>query len=437
MVLRKGSLDYVVDILHRGFTEESAQYLERNVMAVETVYAKIRRLAREARNNNPRTLAVMASPPTISTSNTEPTTETAIYNLRDNPNIFNTDGGAVVPYFDSVEQGHVARFKGWTTAATGSGFISDDPPTFGGPWRVSFYADATIVQCRVDGGTNIPFRVLVNGQYASLTPTTTPGGAFMSYLKIDFTSVGGKAVRLITIEGAGSTSFADARVAPTSSVFAAPKSDLLRLIVMGDSLTTGTGATLENDGWVRIFKDYIGVSDVWESGVGGTGYLNNASTFLTLRQRMPYDVLPYTHDACVFNMGINDLAFTPAAIALEASTCIELYRNTFPVNPLFIVGSTYGTAPIASMKAIELALSNMVAARATTDSNLFFVPVSGVGLATDSPYIFGTGKVGTTTGDGNADLYVTSDGVHFNTLGHAHWGRRFSNGLLEAIKDVP
>jgi lysophospholipase L1-like esterase len=206
---------------------------------------------------------------------------------------------------------------------------------------------------------------------------------------------------------------------------------------MGDSLTTGTGATLENDGWVRIFKDYIGVSDVWESGVGGTGYLNNATTSFTLRQRMPYDVLPYTHDACVFNMGINDLAFTPAAIALEASACIELYRNTFPVNPLFVAGSTYGTAPIASMKAIELALSNMVAARATTDSNLFFVPVSGVGLATDSPYIFGTGKVGTTTGDGNADLYVTSDGVHFNTLGHAHWGRRFSNGLLEAIKDVP
>ena len=41
-------------------------------------------------------------------------------------------------------------------------------------------------------------------------------------------------------------------------------------------------------------------------------------------------------------------------------------------------------------------------------------------------WIAGTGRVGATTGDGNADIYVVADGVHPSVAGAAYLGTRLA-----------
>jgi phospholipase/lecithinase/hemolysin len=52
-------------------------------------------------------------------------------------------------------------------------------------------------------------------------------------------------------------------------------------------------------------------------------------------------------------------------------------------------------------------------------------------VATHSPWITGTGRVGATTGTGNADTYIGSDATHPTDAGHAYLARRVVAALEE------
>jgi hypothetical protein len=46
----------------------------------------------------------------------------------------------------------------------------------------------------------------------------------------------------------------------------------------------------------------------------------------------------------------------------------------------------------------------------------------------------GTGKVGTTTGDGNRDTFLYSDGVHLTTPGSSAFAIRQANAIRDALQ---
>jgi hypothetical protein len=51
-------------------------------------------------------------------------------------------------------------------------------------------------------------------------------------------------------------------------------------------------------------------------------------------------------------------------------------------------------------------------------------------------WIYGTGKAGSTTGDGVADVFIQSDGTHPTQLAHQMMERRFHNAIVSHLRTL-
>ena len=72
------------------------------------------------------------------------------------------------------------------------------------------------------------------------------------------------------------------------------------------------------------------------------------------------------------------------------------------------------------------------AAAALNDPLLITIPV----LTSDDPPVFGSGNEGNLQGDGNADLYVSSDGLHYNDAGHNFHAVWLSIKILAKLRSL-
>jgi hypothetical protein len=191
----------------------SSQVPEASSGTGETIYGKLKRLAKASRFNNPRVLPVMTLPPTISVATAAPAGLTNIKQYQSNPAPFAFYGGNLVAYATNYTRAwSVGRFS------TGNGNVANNPPLDGVVWRVEAMVDSTKLGVGVlNQGI---FRFIVDGQYVDLTGTAAPGGGGTAYFTLDFTSAGGRKVRRIMIEGEQGSGFLDFRVAPTESIYA-------------------------------------------------------------------------------------------------------------------------------------------------------------------------------------------------------------------------
>jgi lysophospholipase L1-like esterase len=398
----------------------------------ETIYGKLKRLARVARFDNPHLMPAMTSPPDISGSTTAPGALSKAYRYQTNPTPFAFYGGNVVPYFTTFSRAWcVSRF------GTGAGNVLSDPPRDGVAWRCEFMADASVICFAVNNNATTPFRFLVDGRYVSLTATMPPGGTSTYYISLDFSAAGGRKIRRIVLEGELASAFLEARVGPTDSIYAVPNADRLRMVIGGDSFTAGVGASRIADGWAFVLADCLGIKDMWASGSGGTGYLNNVGgTKFSLRERIS-DVIDPHPDIVGLAMGINDNASSVASVQAEVGLLLDAIRASMPMIPIFVFGVFKGNIALATIQALENGLQAVVQTRMSGDPNLFFVPVTGTGSSTDNPWVFGTGRTGAPTGDGNSDLYTGgangADVTHPSPAGHFHLGYRAADAMIAAI----
>lgn len=275
-----------------------------------------------------------------------------------------------------------------------------------------------------------------------------PGSA-PSYIKLDFTNAGGNSPRTIELEQSSRMLFQDVRVQATDTLAAIGSSDTLTMALFGDSITGATGTSgLQANGWGSVMMQRLGIRRKIISGEGGTGYLNSISgTKLNLLQRIT-DItgLNPVPDLIGIAMGINDQSvFTNTAIVNQMTSVIQTIRAApgFATVPLFIFGVFTGAQAglLAISVALEAAIQTQVQAMMITDSNLFFVPVSGNGSATDQPWLTGTGSIAAPAGNGNADRYISGSGSsttpHPNDNGHFYYGTRGALGILTAIAGKP
>lgn len=132
---------------------------------------------------------------------------------------------------------------------------------------------------------------------------------------------------------------------------------------------------------------------------------------------------------------INDRMTASAAIQANALAGLRSARAQYPDTPILVFGCMAGstgpsTGPL-SATASEQAVQAAVAQAA--DPLTVFVPVS-----TDvaGPWVSGTGKIGTTTGIGNADRVVTNDGIHLGDEGCAMIGRRYADAAIRTLRSL-
>lgn len=202
-----------------------------------------------------------------------------------------------------------------------------------------------------------------------------------------------------------------------------------RICFISDSFSTGVGGSGVQSrigSWMYRLALRLGFDDIHCAAQASTGYVNDNGGTLgsgKFRDRLAAEVLPVAAAWNVFLGSVNDDNGTipPTQVQAEAAACY----SAFPADSKLVVfGPQYmdGGAHLPR-DGIDAALS---AAAAAAPNVLRYVSLKG--------WITGTGKVGATTGSGNADIYTCADGVHPSIYdGHIYYG----DSAYAAIADIP
>ena len=319
----------------------------------------------------PHQNSVMASPPTITNTSSQPSGLTQCNSWPNNVGQFGYWGGASFTY------GGNGRMFPVATRGTSGGNVT------GGQDAVSWRVEAQVTSAKFawaiyTNATN--FRLIVNGQYTSLTGYTPASGSVV-YLTLDFTSIGGSAPRDIILEGEQAQVVVGICSSP-GDVVAYPSTfpvirSPLRIITAGDSITAGSGPTYQNDGPIPQLCEQLGASDCWASGVGGTGFVDTTGSLFILPQRV-LDTASFCRYVAMTAMGVNDVGTVDQPTEQAAATTVlSAYRAQCPQAIIIVIGpwdQNAPSAPATGYAAIKTALINSCAGVA----GCFFIDVQGL-----------------------------------------------------------
>ena len=271
-----------------------------------------------------------------------------------------------------------------------------------------------------------PYRLILNKRYLARDGFLGAGG---DYITLEFTY---PFDGLVTLECQGAGMILNS-VAVDAAARVGPIMDpQYRMLVLGDSITegrsTGDAIKYSYERWGSVAAKCLGMNLLRNAGVGQTGYTNDAGgVHKKLVGQLPevwasgehYDIIGIAN-------GVNDFqSFPTATVTADALLAWQAIRTAQP-NALIVVLGIWGCSfgPSATLIAVENALK----AKFDTWADPFsvFIPVS-----TDpaGPWMYGTGNVGAPTGDGNADIYSSSDGLHPSRAGGVYCGQKLDAAL--------
>jgi lysophospholipase L1-like esterase len=216
----------------------------------------------------------------------------------------------------------------------------------------------------------------------------------------------------------------------------------LSLAITDAEVASGAGSGMSTASTAQI-PEYVGNlfgwGNVWNLGIGGTGYVakNAPSSFdnSSLPQvqylapsasppttTTPGSALP-TPEIVIRAYGHNDTMNSTTYTA--ATTTFTAARPQWPNAFILAMGPLgngfNGTSFNAGETAIFAAVASLV------DGTL------SMWQGTGRPWMYGTGKVGSTTGTSNGDIYIGTDGVHWTDTGIAFMGDHIAPELKRIL----
>lgn len=289
---------------------------------------------------------------------------------------------------------------------TGSGFCVDA------------YVDTDVLYIGVVGGTKIS--IWINDKLASLTPGTgvtgtvsntlfAPSGAGFQWFKLKWSA---NFLGTVRIQQALAGGIGDLYTRNSGTI--RPRFQSRKTIVYITDSFGGTGASAENLGSGGCLQAQFGPSvDFVTANAAGTGY-SAAGSAISVKDRVGVDFpLMQTPSAAFVMLGQNDVA---SGISANAPATLAGMRALWPLCPIF-VSTNYAPAGYATIQAKQ----DAVKAACAGVSQCHFIGTYGSD-AVAGQWLTGTGKVGATVGDGNADVYCwSSDGIHPSDAGHVMW----------------
>lgn len=304
---------------------------------------------------------------------------------------------------------------------------------FAGGYRVDFMVDSAGFDI-ITSGSATKIRFFVNDRVVNVAGTvgaqTTAG--LLNYWNLDFS--GARDTRKITVEMSQNVGFGGVRIGVNDRVWKPSDDDVVHVGIFSDSYGQGTGFSSTQAAAVSHIMSQLlfggGVNTI-PIGVGGTGYIaDNAGASTPAINRVSDWSLPSKPiDLAIIALGYNDKALTAAAITAAALAFFKASRARLPTQPIVVLGPWYG---ITNGSALILACEDAILAAFTQwgDPNSVFVPLQRAA----SPWIKGDGFAGSTTGNGNSDIYILSDAVHPNgDAGHIAHGRGAANDIRKAL----
>jgi hypothetical protein len=411
-----------------------------------TGYAKLDRLRRimeAARDTNPYQRAAMSAPPTITVSTS---TDGTLAPRTDLANGSGVTAAALnqVAWYGGVPTAKSSAYVAMPVASVlpSTSGNAGLPSTDLNSWQFAneIMTDAATVEfCNfMHSGRKVMYQI--DGQYVDFTGVAgTAASNADNFVKLAF---GARKVRRIrqlcsTHPSNGVTYPKSLRCDALSTFWKPPQSDVVRVGWSGDSMSEGfnTSATIypiPNAAWPVAACEILGFRDCRQLAVGSCGYISdNGAARSKLRDQMPRWANQAPFDLFVFANGYNDASNSAAAITAEVLYDLQLCRATYPGIPIVVLGCQAGAGgPAALQITCEGAIN--AAVTAFNDPLCKFAPVS-----TDAPpWYSGTGKVGATTGAGNSDIYVDTDGAHDSLAGSDYKALRSAAAIRTAITSM-
>lgn len=291
---------------------------------------------------------------------------------------------------------------------------------------------------------NSAFRILVDGEYVSLTPkvaaTDWTASSAQFRIKIDLSPLGSaKTLRRIGVETA-LLPFGGVDIGPFDTIAYPARSRAIRAMFVGDSITVGISSAQVFDTWAQWCARTLGWEEVFINAIGGSGYLNPGAGYGGNAGQNIYDrretIKAVSPDVIVFAAGVNDTtnnnaAYTGAALQAQvAAVLADLAADPRTAKALvYVIGPFRGSAfPISA--ALEATRSAVIsAATAAPNVKAVFDPITEAWLTGNGNY----STVSSTNPRGNSEVYLLSDGLHPQSIGHEGYGRRAAADIVATL----
>lgn len=269
--------------------------------------------------------------------------------------------------------------------------------------------------------TGAQYRIMVNGEYVARYPVSLGGTANSAgNVKVAF---GSSDVRHIAFEYTGTGTTTWGVWFGATNTMRAVEQPKRRLLIAGDSYAGGsTSSPLGSYG--TYLARALGFRDYVNSGAGGSGWLAPGAS-QNVADRLTTDVINQAPTDLIFALGHNDTSFSNSAITTQVAAVLAATRTALPnLKSLVVVGPLFaGGTP-----GVYTAMSAAIRAGATVADAYIDT--------TTSPIFTGSGKVGSTTGVGNSDLDIASDGTHPTDAGSLWLGVSLAYAIEQAIAGV-
>lgn len=376
------------------------------------------------------TTAAATTAPTVTVSTSQPSglsTRTA-YGVT--PTAFFPSGGPPLNVFGSGSSSDWGIAPNSAPAAPsncGASFTRSGSQT-----RWSFMTDAPDFAIVTNNNNNAPWRLLVDGQYITISATEGTNAGSPVYYELNYTAAGGRIPRKVTIEAAFCWPLIGVNTTATDSVWAPPATDNLRAIFVGDSITAGAiGNNIPSLDYPSQVGKFLGWNDVWNEGVGGTGYIaSSGGTQFSFLGRIT-DVTNYSPDIIIVMGGTNDSGNSATVITAAVLTYLQALRAALPYTPIVVTG----IANSQSANATNINAENAILAAFTAfgDANSYFFPI-----VTDpnGAWFTGTGNIAAPNGTGNNDVYGDSP-PHLSQGGYTYLAQKVTAQLRTIIAQIP
>ena len=310
--------------------------------------------------------------------------------------------------------------ENFTSAVTG--FVTDSP-YFGIPHNIS--AGRVLL--------------LIDGKPHAETPATMGNGQYMTF------AFGARRKREIVVIAGPYGRLAEVCIGPNDTI--SPFDTTTGSFTAG--VMTDSYGQVASSGFASFYDEAlyrVGCINIVRSSVGGTGYSADNSGALGAEifpasSRLAY-MLSQAPDMGLFAGGINDAWPTGAYgdTAAGIAACMSAYRAAVPTG-LMLALAPFAPSETVGQGSTPQAIRAAILSRLQADTGpwVFIDNLNGGWLTSwgnsggYGRWQTGTGKNGTTTGSGNGDLYVSSDGVHPSTAGADYLAVRLSDQLRQAI----
>ena len=400
-------------------------------IAAETRLAKLRRLAAQAVTSNPLD-SPLAVGVTMTITPRQMTSLTKSYLPTTTPDAFAVHGGTPTVFSQTYWYFPVSDQSPDVHGNVGPFGTNKGLDAWG--WEVEFTTDAPLVMIKVFGyaSPQSNFRVITDDHYVIQASTTFAVNGGISYIELDFAGV--RRDRHIQFRSMLGNLFGGVLVDPQSTVSAPSQTDVVKVVVTGDSYTDRMGypnsGTIPDGMWSHVLANDLGWRDVRQVAVGATGYLNDGGTRLPIQGQIPRWI-GLQPDVVVFAAGYNDNPVPAAPLTAAALLAFRTVRAGLPKAMIVVLGPWAGSG---GQSATTLAKEAAIAAafRLFDDGNSFFIPQENIA----APWLTGTGYIGHANGIGNADTYISADGIHPSDAGYAYLGHRAASAIRKALDGV-